>query len=218
MASGASEGSQTLDRALRLLVLLAERDVGWTVTELSAELAAARPVIYRLLTTLTDRHLAVRGPDGRVRLGLGVLALAEGVQPVLRNAAGPVLRELADAVGATAHLTLAEGATALAIMVVEPRWTAYHVAYRVGSRHPLDRGAAGRAILAVRAGVTDGLATSDGELQPGAHGIAAGWTVGGLEGSVGVVSLAPLDRVAVGDAVRAAADALTTRLLGGSPP
>ena len=33
------------------------------------------------------------------------------------------------------------------IAVVEPSWTDYHVAYRVGSRHPLSTGAAGKAIL-----------------------------------------------------------------------
>lgn len=43
-----------------------------------------------------------------------------------------------------------DGSEALAVAVVEPTWTDYHVAYRAGFRHPLDRGAAGRAILAAR--------------------------------------------------------------------
>jgi DNA-binding IclR family transcriptional regulator len=208
---GQPETSQTLDRGLQLLLLLAQDDAGRTVTELATALGVARPVVYRLLTTLERRHLATRGDDGRVRLGLGVLALATRVQPLLREVATPLLRTLADRVGATAHLTLADGDDALAVVVVEPQWTQFHVAYRVGSRHPLEVGAAGRAILALREGRAD-VATSDGELQEGAHGISVGWRVGTLEGSVGVVSLTALDRDEVGAAVRQTAVELAAGL------
>lgn len=210
-SGGEPERSQTLDRGLRLLTVLAETEAGCTVTELAASLGVARPVVYRLVATLEHRHLARRGSDGRVRLGLGVLALAGRVQPLLREVATPVLRRLADDVGATAHLTLADGDEALAMVVIEPRWTQLHVAYRVGVRHPLERGAAGRAILTARAGATDAVA-SDGELQAGAHGVAAGWVDQFVEASVGVVSLSPLDVAEVGAVVRAAALEVATRL------
>lgn len=208
---GGRETSQTLDRGLQLLLLLAQHEAGCTVTELAAQLGVARPVVYRLLTTLEQRHLAMRGPQGRIRLGLGVLALSARVQPLLREVATPLLRRLADEVGATAHLSIADGNEALAMVVVEPQWTPYHVAYRVGSRHPLDRGAAGRAILARRAGRA-GLASSDGELQQGAHGVAVGWSIAALEGSIGVISLIPLDVIEVGPAVQQATAELITHL------
>jgi DNA-binding IclR family transcriptional regulator len=204
------ETSQTLDRGLRLLSVLAESDSGRTVTELAAALGVARPVVYRLLATLEQHHLAHRATDGRARLGLGVLALAGRVQPLLRDAAAPVLRRLADDVGATAHLTVVDGSEALAVAVVEPMWTQLHVAYRVGSRHPLDRGAAGRAVLAARAG-QHAPVSSDGELQPDAHGVAAAWRVGAIEGSVGVVSLGPMGP-GVGQRVLAAAEQIVARL------
>jgi DNA-binding IclR family transcriptional regulator len=204
------ETSQTLDRGLKLLTVLAESDSGRTVTELAAALGVARPVVYRLLATLEQHHLAHRAADGRARLGLGVLALASRVQPLLRDAAAPVLRRLADDVGATAHLTVVDGAEALAVAVVEPMWTQLHVAYRVGSRHPLDRGAAGRAVLAARAG-QHAPVSSDGELQPDAHGVAAAWRVGAIEGSVGVVSLGPMGP-GVGQRVLAAAEQIVARL------
>lgn len=188
------ETSQTLDRGLRLLSALAEHAGGLTVTELAGRLGVGRSVVYRLLTTLEAHALVRRAADGRVRLGLGVLHLARRVQPLLRDAAVPVLRRLAEDVGATAHLTVVDGAEALAVAVVEPSWTDYHVAYRVGSRHVLDRGAAGRAILAAR--TSPGAATfveSAGELQTGAHGIAAAVPdVPAVEASVGVVALAEL--------------------------
>lgn len=204
------ETSQTLDRGLQLLAVLAGSDTGRTVTELAHALGVARPVVYRLLATLELHHLAHRGADGRARLGLGVLALAGRVQPLLRDAATPVLRRLADEVGATAHLTVVDGSEALAVVVVEPMWTQLHVAYRVGSRHPLDRGAAGRAVLAARAGDPRPV-TTDSELQPDAHGVAVGWRVGALEGSVGVVSLGPL-HPGVADHVVAAAAQVEARL------
>ncbi|HKA67646.1 MAG TPA: helix-turn-helix domain-containing protein [Actinomycetes bacterium] len=225
------ETSQTLDRGIRVLRELAEAHGGLTVTELAARLGVNRTVMYRLLATLEHHSLVRRDADSRVRLGLGVLGLARRVQPLLRDAALPVLRRLAEEVGATAHLTIADGGEALAVAVVEPSWTDFHVAYRVGSRHPLSSGAAGRAIMLVRSGrspgansgvgggsrsatgVAAGYVVSQGELQPGAHGVAApvlGIAV--MEASVGVVTLGPLDAAAIGPRVVAAAAELADGL------
>jgi DNA-binding IclR family transcriptional regulator len=143
---------------------------------------------------------------------VGVLHLARRAQPLLADAALPALRRLAEQVGATAHLTVADGGEALAVAVVEPSWTQFHVAYRAGSRHPLERGAAGRAILAGRAGREEWITTS-GELEPGAYGVAAPVPgVDGLEASVGVIALAPLEPAEVGPAVQRAATAISTAL------
>ena len=59
--------------------------------------------------------------------------------------------------------------------MVEPTWTDYHVAYRAGFRHPLDRGAAGRAILSARTQPLrdPGYTLTHGELEAGASGAAA---------------------------------------------
>ena len=85
-------------------------------------------------------------------------------------------------------------------------------AYRTGSRHPLDRGTAGRAILGGRAG-TAGWVESSGELEAGAHGVAAPVLgVEGLEASVGVVALLTLDGATVGPTVEEAAAAVATAL------
>lgn len=207
----AAESAQTLERGLRLLRLLADGKGGRTPTELSVELALSRPVVYRLITTLLGEGFVRRDTEGRVHLGFGVLVLAQAVQPLLRAAALPALRRLAEQVGATAHLTVAEGDDGLAVAVVEPSWTHLHVAYREGSRHPLARGAAGQAILAAREGRSDYLLT-EGQLQEGARGIAAP-VVGlpWLEASVGVVTFGPLDETA-GPAVVAAAKELAAAL------
>lgn len=206
-----AETSQTLDRGLRALVVLAEAPAPLSMTELAGRLDVSRPALYRLVATLEAHGLARRSAHG-VELGIGALRLAGGALPLLRRAAQPVLRSLADEVGATAHLTVVDADEALAVAVVEPSWTDVHVAYRVGYRHPLDRGAAGEAILRGRTGDAGFVATT-GALQPGAHGVAAAVLgVPGLEASVGVVSLGDLDDAVVGPRVEHAAAALTTAL------
>ena len=195
------ESSKTLDRGIRLLELLLpsgdpDGAAGLTITQLAARLEVGRPVVYRLVATLEQHRLVVRRDGGRIRLGAGLTRLAAGVTPVIQAEALPVLRRLADECGATAHLTIAEGDQALALVVVEPTWTDMHVAYRSGARHPLTQGAAGRAILAGRDGRFEVVAT-DGELQSGAHGLAVALPPSAshppaLDASVGVVSFEPL--------------------------
>lgn len=209
-----AETSQTLDRGLRVLDVLSAMPGGLTVTELSGQLGVNRTVVYRLVSTLEQHALIRKDGRGRLHVGLGVLHLASAVQPVLRDLAVPVLRRLAEAVGCTAHLTVTDGDEALALAVVEPSWTDFHVALRVGVRHPLRKGAAGKAILAARPG-GDGSAyvQTSGELQAGAQGVAAAVVgVEGLEASVGVITLDDIDAAVVGPRVVEAAAEVSSRL------
>src|SRR5699024_2852984 len=113
-------------RGLQLLSLLADAPAGLTVTEVSTALEVNRTVVYRLVETLERRGLARRGSGGRIAIGFGAVALGAGVHPMLRQLATPVLRSLAEDVGATAHLTVADGQEGLAVAVVEPSWTDMH--------------------------------------------------------------------------------------------
>jgi len=90
-----TETSQTLDRGLRVLAVLAATPAGLTVTQLAAEVGVNRTVVYRLVSTLEQHALVRRDRQGRLHVGLGVLQLSAAVQPVLREAAAPVLRALA---------------------------------------------------------------------------------------------------------------------------
>lgn len=209
-----AETAQTLDRGLRVLSLLAGEPRGVTMTELARTIGVNRTVAYRLVATLQQHQLARRDSEGRVFAGMGVLQLAQGVEPLLRAKAGPILRRLAEHVGATAHLTVREGDEAVAVAVVEPSWTDFHVAYRVGARHRLDRGAAGKAILLSDGSCGAGYVSTHGELQAGAFGVAAPVRgVSGLAASVGVVALVELDGAVVGPAAVEAARDVAGRLI-----
>jgi DNA-binding IclR family transcriptional regulator len=214
----ARETSQTFDRGLRLLEVLASRDEPPTVTELAESLGVARPVVYRLLATLGEHGLVTADVEGRYRLGLGVLRLSDRVLPVLRAAAEPHLRLLADEVGATAHLTVADDDEGIAAVVVEPSSTTFHVAYRTGSRHPLDRGAAGKAILGGRSGRPRRWYITSGELQAGATGLAAPLGHDVIDASVGVVAIGRVAEPQVGPAVVRAAAAIRAELPGRPAP
>jgi len=203
------ETSQTLDRGLRVLELLSAHPEGLSVTEIASELDVGRTVVYRLVATLDQHGFLRRSPDGRCRLGVAALSLSRQIQPMLRDSALPVLRRLADTIGATAHLTLLDGEESLVVAVMEPARTDIHVAYRVGARHPAERSIAGRAAVASRpSGRTTepNLVLSGQDAQVGGYAVAAPvHGVPWLEASVGVVSITDLDPAKVGPIVLTAA-------------
>ncbi len=205
-----ANASKTLDRGLSVLDTLAAARDGLNISAIAACLGIHRTSAYRLLGTLRERRLVSVSADGRYHLGVRLLELAANVAADLRSLAVPELGRLANAIGATAFLAVLDGADAVAVSVIEPRRTRLHVAYRVGSRHPADLGADGLAILAgrprsegERAAITAaraaGYASSAGELQAGAYGIAAPVIRRDrpAEASVGVVAMYALDAAAV---------------------
>ena len=211
-----TETSQTLDRGLRVLELLSAHPEGLTVTDIAGELGVGRTVVYRLVATLDQHGVLRRSADGRCRLGVAALSLARQIQPMLRDSALPVLRRLADTLGATAHLTLLDGGDGLVVAVMEPARTDVHVALRVGARHPAERSIAGRAALLSR---TSGRAVEPQQFVSGADPQLGGYSVAApvhgvpwLESAVGVVSLVDLDPGRAGPVVVAAAGD-TARLL-----
>lgn len=212
-----AETSQTLDRGLTVLELLARTPEGMTITEIAGALGIGRTVVYRLVVTLEGHSLVRRSADGRARLGLGVLALAQQAQPLLRDSALPIVRGLAEQATATAYLGVVDGPDLLTVVGAEPSTAEVHVAFRVGTRTPLERGAAGRAILAMR--TTGGRpleppwVISTGDAAHGGYGVAACVTgIPGVECVVGVVTLTEPDGATLGPLVAQAAADITRTL------
>ncbi|MFJ9391719.1 IclR family transcriptional regulator [Nocardioides sp. NPDC101246] len=176
-------GSQTLARGLHTLELVATARDGLTIQEVASRLDVHRSIASRVLATLADFRLVTRSPDGRYRTGAGLTALAAGIHTTLRAAAEPIMHGVAEDLGATVSLLVADGSEAVALAVVEPPAAAYILSFKTGSRHPIGRGSAGVALLAAQPAmpgesktVTDarriGYAETFGEVEPGAYGVA----------------------------------------------
>jgi DNA-binding IclR family transcriptional regulator len=176
-------GSQTLARGLTALQLVAGSGTGLTMQELADRIGVHRTIAYRLLSTLTQFRLVAKGDDGRYRPAAGLAVLGASFDHNVRQLSLPTLRALADELGTTVSLLVAEGDEQVAIAVIVPTQVAYQLAFHEGSRYPLDRGAAGIALLASmppRPGERDlvvrarerGWVTTHGEIEPNTYGLA----------------------------------------------
>lgn len=230
------ETSRTVDRALVLL-----RAVGDYGPVSSAELARRtginRTVVHRLLATLAARGFVQRATEGYA-LGTALVELGSRVQADVRERARPIMERLSAQFGETSVLTVPEDLEAVAVDQVFGGDHMVRVQYAPGFRHPLARGAHGRAMLAfapptlvqrVRATVADpaaleaalaetrerGWAVSHDELQFGASGLAAPLLDedGTAAASVGIV--APVTRFPAVDEVAAATLAAIAELAPG---
>ena len=143
--------SQTLDRGLACLDFVAASDRAVSIDETAAAVALHRSIVYRLMRTLEIRRLVERDGDGDFLPGPYLAVLSRSVRRTLRAAAAPIVANLADDLQMTAFIVVADGDEAVTIDSVEPRSLNAHVAYRPGTRHPIDRGAPGLALLAARA-------------------------------------------------------------------
>lgn len=144
----APPASRTLSRGIRLLEELADARIPLTIDDLATRVELHRSVAYRLLRTLEDHGLVTRDAAGAVRLGTGLAALAAGVAADLQAEALPELTAAADDLGMTCFLVVRDHDECVTLASVEPRHAVTAVAQRPGARHPVTRGAPGRAILA----------------------------------------------------------------------
>ena len=176
-------GSQTLARGLTALQMVADSPSGLTVQQLADRVGVHRTIAYRLLSTLAEFRLVARGEDGRYRPAAGLAVLGASFDRNVRQLSLPTLRALADDLGTTVSLLIAEGDQQVAVAVIVPSHVAYQLSFHEGSRYPLDRGAAGIALLASmpwRPGERDlvtrtrecGWVTTYGEIEPNTYGLA----------------------------------------------
>jgi DNA-binding IclR family transcriptional regulator len=176
-------GSQTLARGLTALQMVADSADGLTVQQLADQVGVHRTIAYRLLSTLAQFRLVAKGDDGRYRPASGLAVLGASFDRNVRQLSLPTLRALADELGTTVSLLIAEGDQQVAIAVIVPSHVAYQLSFHEGSRYPLDRGAAGIALLASmppRPGERDlvararerGWVMTYGEIEPNTYGLA----------------------------------------------
>lgn len=210
--------SQTLSRGLTALEVLADAEGTLTIAELSKRLGLHRSITYRIVRTLEDHGLVVRNASGELELGARLAALARGVARDLQAAALPELTSVANELGMTAFIVILDSdeTDAVTLASVEPRHAAAAVAQRPGSRHPISRGAPGRAIeaLLAREHPVGHFETSTDEVITGLSSIAVPLAVPGYRpASVAVVYLTqPVDAVAIAARLERAAAVIRDEL------
>jgi DNA-binding IclR family transcriptional regulator len=176
-------GSQTLARGLNALQLVADAPAGLTVQQVADGVGVHRTIAYRLLATLAQYRFIAKSDDGRYRPAAGLAVLGASFDRNVRQLSVPTLRALADDLGTTVSLLVAEGDQQVAIAVIVPTQVAYQLAFHEGSRYPLNRGAAGIALLASMPPHPEerdlvvhtrehGWVITHGEIEPNTYGLA----------------------------------------------
>jgi DNA-binding IclR family transcriptional regulator len=176
-------GSQTLARGLTVLQVVATSRRGLTVQEVASHIGVHRTIAHRLLSTLAQFRLVAKGEDGRFRSAAALAVLGASFDNNVRQLSLPTLRALADELGSTVSLLVAEGDQQVAIAVIVPNNVFYQLSFHEGSRYPLDRGAAGIALLASMPPRPDerdlvpqtrqqGWVITHGEVEPNTYGLA----------------------------------------------
>jgi DNA-binding IclR family transcriptional regulator len=176
-------GSQTLARGLSALQAVSSSTSGMTAQQVADQVGVHRTIAYRLLSTLAQYRYVVKGEDGRYRPAAALAVLGASFDNNLRQLSVPTLRTLADDLGTTVSLLVAEGDQQVAVAVIVPTLVFYQLSFHEGSRYPLNRGSAGIALLASmppRPGERDlvprtreqGWVITHGEIEPDTYGLA----------------------------------------------
>lgn len=138
-------GSQTLSRGIHMLEIVAANEP-LTIAEISEHLGVHRSIGYRILRTLEEHTLLRRDATGRIHPAAGLTELARGVATNLQTASLPVLTEIANELDMSTFITVAEQQDCFTLATVEPS-RSHAVTQRPGTRHPLQKGAPGMAML-----------------------------------------------------------------------
>ncbi len=166
-----------------MLQAVAASPMGITVQEAAQHVGVHRTIAYRLLSTLAQFRFITKGEDGRYRSAAALAVLGASFDNNVRQLSLPTLRGLADELGTTVSLLIAEGDQQVAVAVIVPTHVSYQLSFHEGSRYPLNRGAAGVALLASmppRPGERDlveetrkhGWVITHGEIEPNTYGLA----------------------------------------------
>lgn len=142
--------AQTVDRAIRILKIIAENKGEMGVNQIAEALGVFPSVASRLITTLEYHNLLRQNPQTlKYSLGLGLVELSTvalaGIE--LHEVSRPVLEELNEKTGETVFLMVLDRGEGVYIHRIDSR---QRIAIRseVGRREPAHASAVGKALLA----------------------------------------------------------------------
>src|SRR5699024_7749198 len=144
--SAAGSLSLTLSRGIQLLEYICAADSAPTISEAAQALGVHRSAAYRLLRTLEAHYLVRRDEAGKIHPAVGLTNLARGVENALQTVALPILTRIADDLEMSCFIAVAQGTDCFTLITVEPT-ISHAVTQHAGTRHHLDRGAPGVALL-----------------------------------------------------------------------
>jgi DNA-binding IclR family transcriptional regulator len=163
--TGASHGSAEKlvgsDRVLAVLLELAEHPNGITLDELAKTLDSSKPTVHRALASLRRAGLANLSSRGVYELGDEFLRLAFRHQEARPEAAGiePLLQELAETYGETAHYAVLDRPDIVYRAKVDPPTGAIRLSSTVGGRNPAYATAVGKLLMSFEISTRDELDT-----------------------------------------------------------
>ena len=178
-----SRGVAAVDRALAILAALEAEAEPRTLSELARLTGLYKSTTLRLVESLQDSGFVVRLPDTRYALGPTVMRLGAAYERAnpLRHHVLPALRRLVEAGTESSSFHVRQSATErLCLFRLDSRHSTLD-RVKAGDRLPVDRGAAGKVLLAfdgaegaefdrIRA---EGVALSLGERDASCAGLAA---------------------------------------------
>src|SRR5690625_3258636 len=138
--------SLTLSRGIELLESVCAADVAPSIGQFAGHLGVHRSAAYRLLRTLEAHYLVRRDDAGKIYPAAGLTNLARGVENALQTVGLPIMTKIADALEMSCFIAVAQGTDCFTLVTVEAT-TSHAVTQHPGTRHHLDRGAPGVALL-----------------------------------------------------------------------
>lgn len=139
-----------LEKGLDILELLADRHAGMTLRQMADSLSRTPSEIFRMAMVLVNRgYLHKREPGDVYELSSRLFELSHRHPPTRRllDVTLPVMRELAEAIGQSCHLSVISGLELLVLAHVDSP-TARSLVVRAGTRAPLLQTASGMILLA----------------------------------------------------------------------
>ncbi len=137
------------ERVLAVLVELAEHPEGISLDEIARRVSGSKPTVHRALASLRKAGLATQSGRGVYELGDEFLRLAFRFQDARPEATRvePLLRELAETFGETAHYAVLDGPQVVYRAKVDPPSGAVRLTSTIGGRNPAHSTAVGKLLM-----------------------------------------------------------------------
>jgi IclR family transcriptional regulator, acetate operon repressor len=140
---------ESVDRALRLLQVLAAYGSGATLNDLASSTGLPKSSLHRTLGALQERGFATRRGDARYLLGPELLRIAFDFHDRLdvRVLLRPTLERLRTTLNETIHVGVLDGPDVVYVDKLEPT-RPLALTSKIGGRNPAHATAVGKALLA----------------------------------------------------------------------